>query len=112
MEPLLFQRYEGYLFTSLEECCREYYPWALEECMDPSAQDPCYSRMEIYDGDFRTKPERGYYPVWDEGSTYCVSDGKPPGCELLHLLSLSNGHRKSLNHYGNLIILFSFSPLL
>lgn len=78
-EPLLFQRYEGYLFPSLEECCETYYPWNVEDCLDPSDHDPCYSFMEMYDAQYHTSPERGYFPVWDDDEIYCINVGDPPG---------------------------------
>ena len=62
-EPSYFRLYEGYLFSSIEECCENYYDWSITECLDPSDHDPCYSFMGIYDEDFRVDSERGYYPV-------------------------------------------------
>jgi len=77
-QPLYFNRYDGYLFRSFEECCNTYYPWNVEDCLDTSDHDPCYTYMEIYDSDYLLHPERGYYPVYDEGDLYCVKDGDPP----------------------------------
>jgi hypothetical protein len=76
--PLYFKRYDGYLFQSLEECCAAYYPWSVEECMNPQL-DPCFSYMDIYDADFLTEPERGFYPSWDDDDIYCINDGQAPG---------------------------------
>lgn len=40
-----------------------------------------------------------YYPVWDseDGSNYCVNDGRPPGCEFLYYLC-ETVSQKALGH--------------
>ena len=79
-EPLYFKRYEGYLFATLKEYCDAYYPWDVDECMNPQL-DPCtpFSYMDIYDANFRLESEKGYYPSWDDDGIYCINDGQAPG---------------------------------
>ena len=55
----------GFLFKTSQECCEDFYPWRVEECMSPPSVDPCtgqYPYFGMYDSNYLTKSEQGYYP--------------------------------------------------
>ena len=54
---------KGYLFSSLESCCKQHFSWAYEECIGSNSQSATSGL---------------WYAGWEGGADGCLDDGNAP----------------------------------
>jgi len=75
-----------YFFSTIEECCTQFYPGNYDACIDPDQLGPCpgggsggagSSSDYEFNGWDLTFQDGTWYPDW-EGGRRCVNDGNEP----------------------------------